>query len=778
MGLPAAPAPLPAAEALWPLLSSAAQASLRAQLAELMAGPPGATIAFESELALPDGEARALVNHVRRGEGTVLHGTLQDVTDLKRLESQLRQRESLLEAAVDGAQLGTWDWDVPNDRLRCNGRMGAMLGLTASAVCARPREIFLRLHPDDRAAARAHVDQALRGGLDHPSLTYRLRHEAGHWVTVLGQGTVTERGPDGVARRIVGVHVDLTAHARQAAALARYELIVSATSEAVAITDPRGVVLEVNQAFSQITGYTAAEIVGQGMNVLSSGRHAPAFYRALWARLRDTGRWSGEIINRRRDGTLLHEWLQIDTLRDRHGEPTHHVAVFSDITRIKESEARLAHLAHHDGLTGAANRLLLTAHLTHAVSRAPHTGGGALICLDIDGFKDINDHYGHDVGDAVLVALTAAIQAEIGSDELLARLGGDEFVLIADGLTRGPALVQRLDRLIQTVRRPISPAPGVELSLSVCLGVALFPDDADDPTTLMSHADAAMFRAKQVGPNSVRFHDADHSAQMHARFIAANALRAALAAGQIEAWYQPQVRLSDHAVVGFEALARWRHPTDGVIVAGQFMDLATETHQDVELDLQITDAVIEDLARWASEGLTLPAVAINITPRDVLSAAYIALLRTAPARGVPMHRLMLELTETKVAVDQPAFHRALAALRSEGVQVSIDDFGTGYSSMLRLKRLAPEQIKIDRSFVQGLPDDAEDRAIVAASLSLAHILGLESVAEGIETEIQEQTVREMGAQAGQGWRYGKAMDPADLPAWWARHGARWRPAAS
>ncbi|RLE19589.1 MAG: GGDEF domain-containing protein [Acidobacteria bacterium] len=553
--------------------------------------------------------------------------------------------------------------------------------------------------------------------------------------------------------------------AARTAELRRAATVFESTSEGVMITDPDQNIVAVNRAFSELTGYSETEVVDQSPSLLKSGRHDRQFYDSMWQSIRETGNWRGEIWNRRKNGETFPELLNISEVRNEDDELTNFVAVFSDISALKESEARFEHLAHHDPLTGLPNRLLLHARMEHAVARARRSRSRfAVLILDLDRFKTVNDSFGHPVGDLLLQEVARRLTECVRADDTVARLGGDEFtILIEDLLDFGSAATTAV-KILEALSAPFD-LGGLEVFSSCSLGIALYPDNGRDPTTLLRNADSAMYRAKEEGPKSFHLYTDDLSQEARQRLEIESGLRRALDRDEFVLHYQPQLSLSDGRVVGAEALIRWQHPDKGLIPPGHFIPVAEEAGLIEAIGEWVLKSACSENQRWQDAGMPPIRVGVNVSGRQITHTPLDEVVREALAlSGLDAQYLELEITES-VFVDQAEDSvRALDALKKLGVSLAIDDFGAGYSSLSYLKRFPIDRLKIDQTFIQEISSNSHDEAIAHAVVSLGHSLQLTVIAEGVETAEQLETLRVQGCDEIQGFLFSRPLSAENFAA--------------
>ncbi|MDD2739983.1 MAG: EAL domain-containing protein [Methylomonas lenta] len=540
---------------------------------------------------------------------------------------------------------------------------------------------------------------------------------------------------------------------RAAESLRQAAAVFEATCEGILITDMQPRIVAVNRAYSEITGYSEAEVLGKNPNYIQSGRHDASFYQALWARLLDTGHWQGEIWNRRKNGEYYPQWLTINTVCDDQGRPYQYVGVFSDISQIKQSEARLEHLAHYDPLTDLPNRLLVQSRLQHAIERAErHQHMVAVLYLDLDHFKIVNDSLGHPCGDELLSLLATRLISRLREEDTLARLGGDEFLLVLEHIEQPEVAANVAQTMIELLQPSFRLSDGHEIYLGISIGISLFPDDANDVTELIQHADMAMYLAKQEGRNTYRFHTQALSSAASERLSLDTRLRRALIDNEFILHYQLLINVSTGQFAGVEALVRWQPPGVDMVPPGKFIPIAEETGLIVPLGEWVLRTACKQGRAWLDAGLPAMIVAVNLSGRQFQSADVVALVQQVLAKtGFPAQYLELELTEGMLMDNAKHSIATLKALKDLGVRLSIDDFGTGYSSLAYLKQFPIDKLKIDQSFIRGLVDDDNDREITATIIAMSHILKLDVLAEGVETEQQLDFVRQHGCDYYQGY---------------------------
>jgi diguanylate cyclase (GGDEF)-like protein/PAS domain S-box-containing protein len=528
--------------------------------------------------------------------------------------------------------------------------------------------------------------------------------------------------------------------------------VFESTAEGVLITDTRQRINAVNRAFSEITGYSEQEALGDTPRLLASGLHDSAFYAAMWYQLTAEGHWQGEISNRRKNGEIYPSWLTISAVRNRDKFITHFVAVFADISSLKQAQARLDYQAHHDPLTGLPNRTLfesrLHAALTH--SRAAYSLG-AVLFLDLDRFKHINDSLGHPVGDLLLKSIAVRLKENLRDIDTVARLGGDEFIILLPGLQNPTDAEVVATKLLNSFSAPFQ-AGDHEFFMSTSIGSALFPTDGADVATLIKNADAAMYRSKAKGRNRVEHYTRDLTAQASERIALEQELRRAIERNEFTLSYQPKISLLTHRLVGAEALIRWFHPTFGDVPPERFIPLAEENGMILQIGEWVLDTACQQLHEWNQRYDVFGPLSVNLAGAQLRQPNLVNQVeRLLLQHQLQPGCLQLEITENFIMSQTEEALSVLHRLKTLGVQLAIDDFGTGYSSLSYLKRLPLDILKIDQSFVRGLPDDPHDAAIVRAIIALGRSMQLTVIAEGVETLDQQQFLADEGCEQIQGY---------------------------
>ena len=540
-------------------------------------------------------------------------------------------------------------------------------------------------------------------------------------------------------------------------------VVFDCTREGVLVSDSRGVIVHVNRALVEITGYPAEEVLGRRPNMFKSGRHGPEFYQAMFKTIDEHGEWHGEIWNRRKSGEVYPQWQTVRAITDDKGQVSHYVAVFSDISAIKNSQTELARLVHHDPLTDLPNRLLFTDRTEQALASAQrHQTGCALLMIDLDHFKIINDSLGHNVGDLLLKAVAERLLRVFGKGFTVARLGGDEFAVLIDSCAQASQAAGLAQQVLEIMKGPFD-VDKHQLFISASVGISVFPGDALNAEQLLRNADSALFKAKSSGREGYALYTEELTAHAQYRVEVASDLRRALEQQELRVYYQPVHELKTSRLIGVEALVRWEHPQRGLLAPGEFIPIAERTGLIAEIDAWVLEQACWQMVQWQGAGVELAFVAVNISSRLFARPELFALVSTVLAdTGLDPALLELEVTESAVMDNSQVALEQMHRLRALGLRLAIDDFGTGFSSLLRLKRLPVQKLKIDQGFVAGLPGDNDDVAIVRAVIALGQSMGLQVHAEGIEQVGQAQFLLDLDCDLGQGYWFGRPMPAQDL----------------
>ncbi len=600
--------------------------------------------------------------------------------------------------------------------------------------------------------------RAALGTAGRKNLLTSLRHADGHRFPVeIAISIETDIGQ----RRAIVVGRDISERLETERRLRLAATVFDNSLDGVMVVSPGGDIVAVNPAFSRITGFAAAEAVGLSVSALRSPRQNEEFIRAMWNSVRKKGFWRGELWTAKKTGEPLPLWLAVSTVRDETGATTEYVCAFSDITRIKESESRLEYLTHHDPLTQFPNRLMLVSALEQALLRSRHADRlVALLFIDIDRFKTINDTLGHQAGDQLLQAVAARISLAVRDTGLVAHMSGDEFAVMLENLDTADEAAKAARRILLAFADPFD-LDGFEAFVSLSVGVSLAPLHGQSAAALMRNCDSAVHQAKEEGGNRFRVYTRDLTKTAFKNLQIETSLRRSIENGDMELYYQPQFRLEDGSLCGAEALVRWRHPKRGIIPPDVFIPRAEETGLIVPLGRRLLLDACHRAKSWLDKGLAVVPVAVNVSGVQILGSPIAETVAEALSlSGLPSRLLKLEITESFAMRGTTESLDRLQALRALGVELAVDDFGTGYASLAYLRELPVSIIKIDREFVRNVPAHRGDCAIIEAIVAMAHGLGLLVVAEGVETEEQKAFLKRVGCDVMQGYLSGKPVTAA------------------
>lgn len=621
------------------------------------------------------------------------------------------------------------------------------------------------IHPEDKRRCLATYSDKFE--LMYPfTVEYRRRRHDGQYLWVLDT-CVPRFDHLGDFAGYCGSCIDMAELKRAESRLEIVADIFRHACEGIMITDGMGAIVEINDAFVDITGYSREDAIGHTPRILKSDRHEPEFYSALWRELAGTGHWHGEILNRRKNGDIYAARLYISALRNTEGKIKNYISLLTDVTPANPQEKLVEYLAHHDALTNLPNRILLLERLQQAMSDSLRLDQAlAVAYLDLDNFKSANDRYGHKIGDRILIALSQRMKTLLRDGDILARIGGDEFVVVLVGLERAKDWKPAIERLISAAFEPLSIGK-TTLRIAASIGVALYPQDKVHADQLLRHADQAMYTAKQAGKNRCHVFDIAQSAAMTYRRENLECLNQALERGEFVLHYQPKVNMKTGVTIGAEALIRWQHPQRGLLPPSTFLPLIENDILGVELGKWALDAALAQLAEWHGQELKNLTVSVNIGARQLQQEDFVDYLRERLDRfpDLPAEAIELEIVESSALEDIDHVSRVIRACRELGVRFALDDFGTGYSSLTYLKRLPADIIKIDQSFVRDIIDDADDRAIVQGVIGLASSFRRTVVAEGVETIKHGEVLLLFGCELAQGYGIARPMPGKDLPCW-------------
>ena len=703
------------------------------------------------------------------GKPAFMRGTIQDITERMRTEAALRQNEELLQLFIKHAPAALAMFDRDMRYIAVSRRWCDDYELRGSDILGRSHyEIFPDLPPRwlsiHRRALGGETIKCDEDQFERSDGSVQfLRWEIRPWLT----GT-------GALGGIILFTEDITTRKRSESRLQLAASVFTHASEGIVISDASGIILDVNDAFTRITGYSRDEAVGRRTSLLRSGRHSKEFYANMWHDLVDNGHWSGEIWNRRKDGRIFPEMLTITAVRDSARITQQYVALFSDISSTKEHEKELQRAALYDLLTGLPNRVHLRERLHHAMAQTERRGSIlAVVCLDLDNFKSINDRCGHSVGDELLTTVAHRMKSTMRHDDTLARLGGDEFIAVLRDFDNPDQCLPAVRQLLEAASQPVLNGD-VSLQLSASAGISCYPQSEDvDADQLLRQAAQALYQSKISGKNRYQLYDSRLARSTRGHHQELERIQVALAGKEFLLYYQPKMNMATGAIIGAEALIRWQHPERGLLSPGAFLPVVEGHSVALEIGEWVIGTVLTQMEIWALCGFKIP-VSVNISAQQLQQPDFPARLHQLLAAHptVDPSRLEIEVLESSAVPDMAQVSQVIHTCGKLGVSFALDDFGTGYSSLAFLKQLPVDVLKIDQTFVRDMLDDPEDLTIVEGMLGLATAFRRLAVAEGVETIEQGVLLLRLGCQVAQGFGIARPMPAADLPGWvgsWTTH---------
>lgn len=692
-----------------------------------------------------------------RGEVVGFFGTLQDITERKQAELALKENQDLLERTNQVARVGGWETDLATGSLQWTSGTRDILEVDRTEPAPPLDDALPKFYKGEYLEW---VSKNLQHAMDHgvtADFDTQLQTKTGRlkWVRIQAQPEIQ----DGKTVRLLGTFQDISERKELENRLSEWGTAFKAAGDGVIITDAEECITAVNPAFTAITGYSEEEVRGCSAGVLQFDSCGGYTEEPVKTGLKAQGHWQGEIGGRRKNGEVFPTLQSINAITDEVGRITRYVSTLTDLTQIKTAEQQLEYLAYHDPLTGLPNRRLFTDRLEQAVVHGRRSSKPfAVLLLDLNDFKALNDGFGHEMGDQALKGLGARVQKMLKADDMVARWGGDELVLLFRELEDASEISPLVEWVLEALETPFL-IGGQEFRLSASIGVAVGGASEQSASSLIMQADGAMYAAKKAG-HRFAYYAQEMGEAARERLYLGTELARALESNQLEIHYQPQVDLRSGQCLGLEALARWHHPDEGWISPGRFIPLAEQTGLIHKLGEWVLEKACLEASQWLADGRDFGQLAINVASQQLSSNALVGQIdRILSQTGFPPSRLELELTEFSLVEPGLSVFETLEALRDRGICISIDDFGTGYSSLGYLKDLPVDRLKIDRSFVDGLPQDEKSRALVQTIITLGSKLGFQIVAEGIETPAQAQALIQDGCFAGQGYLLAKPLDP-------------------
>ena len=692
-------------------------------------------------------------------ESRIAHRSLE----LDAANQALSKSEARLALALKASELGLWDWNLQTDEVH-HTHLQELFGLEPEFVTAMLRHLKPRLHPDDLPSLKRALVEHLKGRSEDYQVEYRVRHGDGHWVWIEDRGRAVERSDNGRVIRMVGTRRDISVSKSLEVQRQLAATVFEAASEGIVIFDPNYALIAVNQAFSRVTGYAVEDMLGRNVVDLPCSRDARRHYAAIHQALEQHGTWQGELVETRKNGELYPQWLQLNTVRDTRGSVSHIVGFFADLSARRESEERMRYLTHYDELTGLANRSLFRERLGEAHQRVRQGGyrSLALLHINLDRFKLLNDSLGHEIADQLLQKMARRLVNALPEADTIARLSGDEFAVLFNAYGNLSSLARVATRLSSKLRLPVT-VEGHELVVSASIGISMLPDTARDISALVSQSNIAMQHAKHLGGNNFQFYTDSLQASTLERWQLENQLRKAIEEKQLKVFYQPKLCLATGRLNAAEALVRWDHPTLGNVPPGDFIGLAEEAGLIGPIGEFVLRQACWQACEWQRQGLAPIRVSVNLSVHQLRQGKVVSLVRQVlEETGLAPHNLELELTESHLLDSVEHIIATFQQLRNLGVKLAIDDFGTGYSSLSYLKRIPVDYVKIDQAFIRGLGESTVDAAITRAIIAMAHGLSLKVVAEGVERPEQLEFLKAERCDEVQGYLVSRPVEADGL----------------
>lgn len=724
---------------------------------------------MEHRIVLPNGEEKRVLHQVSRSRATtemnpVISGVVQDITELQQLSSRLRQ----LSGQIPGFIFQYLMRSTENYFLFASDGIEAILGVTHSEACENHFSILSIIAESDYAR----INEKLRDSHNlktHLEFQVHTTHRKLIWVEFTA---TAEKSLDG-SLIWHGYMAEITDRKTIEENLVLASSVFDHAHDAIMITDPEHNIVEVNQAFSRITGYERSEIIGLSASVLDSHQKRTIINDEIFDHVLKHGFWSGEIWSQRKNGDAFAELLTVSAVFDSSGSLKNFISLIYDITEQKEYQKKLELIAHYDALTHLPNRVMIADRLNQAMLKSQRENKNiAVAYLDLDGFKEVNDTYGHDIGDKLLIQLSKRMKNVLRDTDTIGRLGGDEFVIVLGSINQSEHGDHSIGRLLDAASRPIN-IDQKNIQVSASIGVTHYPqDEAVDADQLLRQADQAMYHAKLSGKNQCFLFDAEKDLDTRDKAENFKQIQKGLYQDEFLLYYQPKVNMCTGQIIGAEALIRWNHRQRGLLSPGQFLPSIEGRPFEFELGVWVMTEAISQMHRWYQNGVKVP-VSINVSAQVLEHDQFIETLSSILQRypDLPRDKLILEVLETSALDDIESVSEIMRQCQQMGVLFSLDDFGTGYSSLTYLKRLPISQIKIDQSFVKNMLENPEDQAILKGIVNIASVFQLETIVEGVETVELGETLIELGCQFAQGYCIAKPMPASEVSEWCAT----WRP---
>jgi len=690
----------------------------------------------------------------------------RDITERKKTQSVIQENEARLSLAALSNGIGIWDWNLVTQAVVWDDSMYALYQIPTS-ITEDILDVWKKsIHPNDFERVIDELQAAIVGELPFDT-EYRICGRDGEIIHIKAVAKVF-KDSENQPLRMLGTNIDISEIKQTQEKLKLAANVFTYSGQTIVITDAEGKILEVNDSFTQMIGYERDEVIGKNPNILQSGRHSTDFYQVMWEQLLAEGYWRGEIWNCRKNGEVYPGTLTISSVCDESNKVVNYVGLITDMSQLKDHQGQLEYMAYYDSLTDLPNRTLLSDRLTQAMATClRYKRLLAVAFLDLDGFKEVNDQYGHKIGDQLLVIISRRMKEILRGSDTLARLGGDEFVAVFTDFSQISECELILTRLLNFISRPvILPESNIEVQVSASIGVVIYPQDDADADLLIRHADQAMYIAKQEGKNRYHLFDTQQNRALQTQFDKLQRIKFALNNDEFVLYYQPKVNMQTGVVVGVEALIRWIHPEQGLIPPNDFLPVIENHPLSLELDEWVIDSALKQIETWQALGLDI-SVSVNISAQQLQQSNFIErlqlLLESHPT--VSPHLLELEVLETIGMSDVNNAAEIMKACMKLGVSFALDDFGTGYSSLTYLRRLPANLVKVDQSFVRDMLEDPDDLAIVESVIALAKSFKREVIAEGVESIEHGVALLQLGCVLAQGYGIARPMPAKALSEW-------------
>ena len=677
-------------------------------------------------------------------------------TQRKKTEKALIESEALFHNLASNSPAGVFRTDK-------KGKLTYYNDIWLSITATDPQELIegktfpSSIHKEDSKLVTSAFQKSL-----HDKIAFDMEYRFSHpnhqivWVKSQAQPCYDDKG---VFNGFVGTLTDITELKSVQESLRMAGVVLDNSREAILVTDSNINTVMVNKAFTELEGYTAEEMIGNNPRILNSGKHDNEYFARMYTSLEETGIFQNEMWNRRKNGEVHPGIMSISAVKNAQQKTTHYVSVFTDITSLKNTEDRLAFLANHDALTGLPNRMMLISHISHAIEGAKRNNKQlALLLLDLDRFKNINDSFGHLAGDDLLQKLSARLKTRLRGNDMVARLGGDEFVILLEDINQSEYAAKVAENIISCIEQPWVLNNDSEVHIGTSIGISLYPDHGNNALDLLKHADAALYQAKGSGRGVARYYSESLTRQARRRFTLEAKLREAIMHNELQLYYQPKLDVFSGEILGVEALVRWMDPDVGLIMPNEFISIAEETGLINKLGEWVLNEACHQGKVWLDKGLDL-SIAVNLSATQLYHSDITNIIRDILKKtGFPAKNLELELTESILMRREAESIKKLYQIKNLGITLAVDDFGAGYSSLSYLRRFPLDVLKIDRSFIADLEDDKDDRAITATIIGIGRTLNLKVIAEGVETSSQLAFLESHGCHMYQGFYASPALE--------------------